>query len=466
MRPKTGSVDQHRGSWRARVTLGGKRVELGHYPTEEEAWQAVEAAHQAAVSGRAVTSQDATLRTLGTAWLAQRKRGGIADARGEERRWKRHVLGHAIADRPVRILTTPDVEVWLADVAAATSRETANRCLSLVRGCLRSAQGRHVKANPCAGARLPGRRSKAVRWTYLEPAEQTRLLTCAEVPEDDRIIIGVAIGTGIRQGELVALERSDVHLDGDYPYLDITKSRKRDVTKSGKPRRVPLFGLGLQAMTRWLELHPCERGLVFPAARGGMRSAGHVLGQVDERDEKGKRTRKLCRWPLLLAQAGVRRVRWHDLRHTCASSLVSGWWGAPWPLEQVAELLGDTMAAAAIYAHLGPSTLREAADRTGWVTPDSNGGKRKRRKRETPSIFGVGQPGLEPGTDGLKGPRPVPDLAEKGSGEQDRPRFAPETLAARVLVALARGDVGADRLAVELAEAVLGAAAGEREETG
>jgi len=32
----------------------------------------------------------------------------------------------------------------------------------------------------------------------------------------------------------------------------------------------------------------------------------------------------------------LRNVRWHDLRHTCASSLVSSAWGRPWRLEKVA----------------------------------------------------------------------------------------------------------------------------------
>jgi integrase len=45
-----------------------------------------------------------------------------------------------------------------------------------------------------------------------------------------------------------------------------------------------------------------------------------------------------------LAASGItRRVRWHDLRHTCASSLVAGWWGGrPWRLEEVREMLGHT----------------------------------------------------------------------------------------------------------------------------
>lgn len=434
---------------------------LGLHETPELAWEAVDAALDAAARGAVASSQDATLRILGTAWLRQREKAGIADSKGELRRWNRHVAPHAIAARPVRVLTQSDVEAWLADVVKATSRETASRCLSLLRGCLQSACPKHMKDNPARNARLPGRRTRAQRWSYWEPAEQTACLTSPAIPEDDRIMIGTAIGTGIRQGEQVAIEWPDVHLTGRYPYVQISKSRKRDVTKSGKPRRVPLFGLGLASLKRWRELHPKATGLVFPSPTGCMRSPGHPLGQVDEVTEVNGRKvrRKRCRWPMLLEFADVRRIRWHDLRHTCASSLVSGWWGPPWPLEQVAELLGDTMAAASIYAHLGESSLRAAADRTGWVkgrsAPDSIRNSGTGRKRSRSQKHGVGQEGLEPSTDGLKEPCWTEGIREV---TPQRTGMGPESLrdhATRVLVAYAQGAPEAERLAIELASSLL-----------
>lgn len=454
MRPVTGSVTPSGNRYRARVTIAGRRVNLGTAPTEDEAWELIEAALQATQAGEVASSKDATLRSIGGPWLLQRERSDIGDARGEERRWKRHVLGHAIADRPVRALTQSDIESWLADVVKATSRETANRCLSLLRGCLQSAIPRHIKDSPARAARLPGRRVKAKRWSYWEPSEQAQVLTSPAVPEIDRLVIGFALGTGIRQGELVALQWPEVHLSGRYPYVDITRSRKRDVTKGGKPRRVPLFGVGLASIKRWRELHPGAKGLVFPSPTGKMRSAGHPLGQIDQVTERDGRKvrRKVCRWPMLLELSGVRRIRWHDLRHTCASSLVSGWWGPPWPLEQVAELLGDTMAAAAIYAHLGESSLRAAADRTGWLRTVSIGPAPTLPPHVSEPNQAVGQEGLEPSTDGLKVPwAPEAIRALRPASGQNRA----ETLAARLLVAMAQGAPEAERLAIELAEAVL-----------
>jgi integrase len=64
---------------------------------------------------------------------------------------------------------------------------------------------------------------------------------------------------------------------------------------------------------------------------------------------------------------GVRRttrhVRWYDLRHTCASSLVSGWWTTErWTLDMVKVYLGHaSRLSTERYAHLGELAMTQAA---------------------------------------------------------------------------------------------------------
>lgn len=426
------------------MTLGGRRIPLGTYDTEDEAWQAVEVALDGAQRGTVVATGEATLRKIGTSWLAQRERGGIADSDGEERRWSGRVLTYPIADMPLRAVTQADVEAYLVAVASDTSRETAQRCLALVRGCLRSAVGRHIKQNPAVGARLPGRRQRVDRWSYLDPEKQSRLLTCETVPEDDRIVMAFAIGTGIRQGEHAAIEWPD--LDIERATLTVSKSRNRGTTKAGKSRHVPLFGLGLAAAQMWTVRHGRKKGLMFPAPDGGMRASGHFLGQTDVKE--GKKRRKVDVWKAHLERAGLSRdVRWHDLRHTCASSLVSGWWGRRWSIEEVAAYIGDTIAAAQIYAHLGDSALRKAANGTVSIGSSSDWDS-----LESAVICLVGQPGLEPGTDGLKVPKGQLVNREDPNAWN---RNGTETLAVEYLEAVRRDDPRRDAIGVRLAEGVL-----------
>lgn len=67
-----------------------------------------------------------------------------------------------------------------------------------------------------------------------------------------------------------------------------------------------------------------------------------------------------CGFPKLLEEHGLRRVRYHDLRHSCASLLLAN--GVP--MKQIQEWLGhsDFSTTANIYAHLDYSSKLTSAD--------------------------------------------------------------------------------------------------------
>jgi len=117
-----------------------------------------------------------------------------------------------------------------------------------------------------------------------------------------------------------------------------------------KNRTVYIHGIALEAARAWLALLPVyapknPHGLMFPTERGA------------------RRTGVPRSWKKVVTAFGViprigKQVWWHLLRHTCASSLVSGWWGMRWSLEDVSRVLGHTdVRTTQIYAHLEPSVL-------------------------------------------------------------------------------------------------------------
>ena len=163
-------------------------------------------------------------------------------------------------------------------------------------------------------------------------------------------MVAFAIGTGLRQGEQWSLRWADVDLN--KMELTVRYGSEGQPTKSGKIRRIPLFGLAKDAFVALLyhvgDAEP-KRSVVFPALRGDRRQKGEPAD-----------------WKAWVRAAGItRNVRWHDLRHTCASSLVAGWWGRRWSLYEVKEMLGHaSITTTERYAHLADSALKLAARET------------------------------------------------------------------------------------------------------
>jgi integrase len=182
---------------------------------------------------------------------------------------------------------------------------------------------------------------------FLDFSEATRLIDAAE--GEWQTLIVIALKTGMRQGELLALRWEDVDLVAGK--LRITCSVSRGVIttpKSGKPREMPLS----DAAVRALKAHRHLRGpLVFCDVEGQMLTKG------------------ACKWPLKRAykRAGLREVGWHMLRHTFASHLVM----RNVPLKAVQELLGHaTIEMTMRYAHLSPDARRDAVGVLDLPAPD------------------------------------------------------------------------------------------------
>jgi integrase len=348
-----------------------------------------------------------TFATFGRHVLDQREDDGVRGIKAERRAFTKHLETCAFASKPVAEVTAAD----LSNLARALvrknaddhrnprklSREAVQRVLTLARSIFKEAVHLDMRAvNPCVGIEVKGRRSADEgdeAWDWLRGDEQRKFLACEQVPLWLRLLVRVAWGTGLRQGEQWNLELKDVHftrtsspascscgasdcseLRERGPHVFVRYGSKGHLPpKNGKVRRTPLFGEGLAGMTAWLELLPSylkgpnEHRLVFPSKMGHRRQTG-----APERSGPQARIELL---PEALLLAGVTRaVRWHDLRHTCASSLVSGTWGRKWPLLAVRDMLGHTnVKTTERYAHLNEDVLRsEGAATPGHITFDSS----------------------------------------------------------------------------------------------
>lgn len=364
----TGSITRTPdGRHRVQIVVDGRRRSLGVHASRAEAEALLAGAVAELYDGNA--REGVTLQAWGDVVLDRRERHGIRGIDQERSRWSAHVVGSEIATLPVRSLVRSDVQRWLEVVQASRARgaragrrqiarTTAGNALTLLRAVLEDAVRHGVaRENPARDVRLPrARGATRETWTYLDLDEQERLL--AVVPDHARPAVAFALFTGLRQGEQWSLELADVHVDGDAPHVVVRFGAPGKPTKSGRPRRVDLLPSAVEAVRAQLELMPRANPhrLLFPTQRGTRRQRGAPQG-----------------WEVWIERAELGRpVRWHDLRHTCASSLVAGWWGRAWTLLEVRALLGhSTIQVTERYAHLAGTVTEQAVRATREAVVES-----------------------------------------------------------------------------------------------
>lgn len=146
-----------------------------------------------------------------------------------------------------------------------------------------------------------------------------------------KLLIKTAIFTGLRLGELLRLKWEDVNLaDG---YLIVRESK----TEAGTGRRVALAPF----LVRSLAGEDETEGLVFRSLAGtpiGARNALRALHRA-------------------LEQAGIPRIRFHDLRHTFASLLIAQGLDVTYVSKQLGH--SSPQITLRIYAHIFEPERRE-----------------------------------------------------------------------------------------------------------
>jgi integrase len=239
---------------------------------------------------------------------------------------------------------------WRDGLLAEYSATTINSAL----GCLSSAcswfveQG-WIPANPCHGVKPLEMKAHAYNWIRTRGELERLLGYCADELRD---MIAVAVGTGMRIDELLHLQWDDVDLENRL----ITVQRGRQgLPKGGRIRHVPILDSVLPLLQkRALRRAGCV--LVFPGKDGAVRAKSPVQVAFKQ----------------ALKRAGLdTALRFHDLRHTCAS-----WWVlAGGDIFRLSRVLGhaDVRVTQKVYAHLAPEAWEQDYGRITFHVPDEPG---------------------------------------------------------------------------------------------
>jgi integrase len=218
--------------------------------------------------------------------------------------------------------------------ASCIKDATVNRDLSVLRHILYwGVDEQLLAANPIARLRMA--RERRTRRQVLSVAEEDLLLAAA--PEHLRNMIVAALDTGMRRGEITGQRWEDI--DFSRQLLFVTRSK----TPEGESREIPLTK----------RLHE----LLLDRAK----NTGTVF------DFRGESVRIIKRsWKTALKNAGVRHVRFHDLRHTFNTRLMEA--GV---LQEIRmALMGHSSGSKihAIYTHIELPAKRKAVGQLeAWV---------------------------------------------------------------------------------------------------
>ncbi|HEY2441151.1 MAG TPA: site-specific integrase [Solirubrobacteraceae bacterium] len=211
------------------------------------------------------------------------------------------------AEEAIESITPAMIEAWL--VAQGGSASSTAKALVLMHGIFRRARKVWgLPANPVDDVEKPPIKRSGDLQVY-SPQEVWALVRAAGSEQDAAIFLTAAF-TGLRMGELIALRWRDVDFAGSAIRVRASYYAGHLTTpKSGKVRAVPMapdVASGLAQLGRrdhWTG----DDDLVFVGAAGG-----YVDGSALRR-----------RYKESLARAGLRPLRFHDLRHTFGTRMIA-----------------------------------------------------------------------------------------------------------------------------------------------
>ena len=272
---------------------------------------------------------------------------------------RNHILP-ALGKKKLKALKLEDVEsLYRSMVVSGLSPTTVRYVHAVMRRALGQAVNRGLVPRSVAeGASLPGLGREEAR--YLTPEQVKSLLGAAKGDRLEALYV-LAVTCGLRQGELLGLRWEEVDLEARKLTVRRQVQRSRDgsglifvPTKGKKSRTIRLASTTVEA----LKSHGERQAEEVASAKGLWKDPGLVFASTigTPLDPSNLVDRS---FKPLLGRAGLPDVRFHDLRHACATLLLSE--GVP--IKVVQEVLGHSSASVTmdVYSHVLPDMQEKAA---------------------------------------------------------------------------------------------------------
>jgi integrase len=347
------------GRWESRINVNG-RVHSYYGASQREVKAKLNAAKEAQRVGLSVVPQRQTVAGFFAEWLMTVK------PTLKPRTWQRYEqfvrihIAPTLGSTKLVNLTPHDLrKVYAERLTLGLSPTTVHQLHAIIHRALGQAFRDGLILQNVADLVTPPRAAMHEMQT-LSPAESRTLLAAASADRLEALYV-VALSTGLRQGEALALRWADVDLDSGSLQVRGTLQRGEDGLRiespktAGSRRKVSLSTSAVDALKRHKVSQNAERlrlgglwedmGLVFANEVGRPIEAGNLLRRS---------------FRPLLVKAGLPKMRFHDLRHTAATLLL----GKGVHPKIVSEMLGHSKVAITLdlYSHVTPTMQRQATD--------------------------------------------------------------------------------------------------------
>lgn len=249
-------------------------------------------------------------------------------------------IAPSIGDRKLGKLKPKHIARMLQGIIDAGHTRTAELCFVLLRAALRSAvEQRRIEWSPMDAVTRPKHDPAE---THVWTQAQTRAYCAAIVGDRHQIAWLLAVGMGLRRGEICGLRWSDIDLRARVLHVRNQRQRLDDGRVVDAPPKS-------RAGTRTL---PLPR-MIYDALRRSYQFGGGYVEPITPSGLNAAHRR-------LLSRLDLPYIRLHDLRHTMVTNALRN--GAA--MRMISSVIGhsDPALTARVYAHVDDEMIADTID--------------------------------------------------------------------------------------------------------
>ena len=283
--------------------------------------------------------------------------------------FRNYISNSPLAPLTVVSIRSIDVQTWLNDLSVQSGYFTVERVYKLLTSFFKYCfEEGFITRSPMLPVKLPKKPRQEEKKDCLTSEDISKLFE--HVKEDPNTMLYLlALGSGTRQGELLALNHSDLDLQGATVNISKTISKISVFDEYGHKTYKTIVTSPKNATS--VRTAPIPDKLI-PYLKQHIlnEKKKHLAKRIPFSDTSPLFTSSFCtrldasnvrkRWNTLQDKLGIDKIRFHDLRHTFCTLLAE----AGVPLKTASTLMGHSSieTTAKIYTHVRDQKKKEAVN--------------------------------------------------------------------------------------------------------